>query len=379
MKKATKELTAKYIEFLRSICMIETPSTSKESIDEMVTVIENFALSHGYKTERFAFSKAGDFLLIKSNCDSNKRPVMLMAHMDTVHKKGVYGEQIVTIDGDTMVGPGVMDCKGGIANAFYVLEMLQDTDIPVKVLLTSDEEVSGIYSGEVGFDIMKREAKTSLAVLNLESGAPKQLTVSRKGIVKMKMEISGVAGHAGNAYFDSASAIKEAAHAIIEIEAMSQRDGMTFNCGVIRGGTVPNTIPDKCEIEIDIRIMTLEDVDRVQTLMDDLCKKTVVPNTKRSVKVISCRPPMEENAKNLALLDVWNKCAKSRGLEEFKGIKKGGGSDAAYTVMVGAPTLCSCAIEGTGAHTLCEKADLSTLEERTCLICDTIKALQEQQ
>ena len=65
--------------------------------------------------------------------------------------------------------------------------------------------------------------------------------------------------------------------------------------------------------------------------------------------------------------------------KEFKGIKKGGGSDAAYTVMAGAPTLCSCAIEGGGAHTLSEKADLSTLEERACLICDTIKALQEQQ
>lgn len=379
MKNATKELTAKYIEFLRSICSIETPSNSKESIDEMVTLIEDFALSHGYKTERIAFSNAGDFLLVKSNCDSKKRPVMLMAHMDTVHSKGAYGEQIVTIDGDTMIGPGVMDCKGGIATAFYVLELLQDTDIPVKLLLTSDEEVSGIYSGQIGVDIMKSEARGSLAVLNLEGGSPNQLTVSRKGIVKMKMEISGVAGHAGNAYFESASAIKEAAHAIIEIESMSKQDGLTFNCGVIRGGTVANTIPDKCEIKIDIRVLTFEDLDRVQTLMADVCKKTVVPNTKRSVSVISCRPPMEEKAGNLALLDVWNKCAKARGIEEFKGIKKGGGSDAAYTVMAGVPTLCSCAIEGTGAHTLCEKADLSTLEERACLICDTIKALQEQQ
>lgn len=377
MKKVTKELTLKYIEFLRSICLIETPSNSKESIDEMVTVIEDFALSHGYKTERIAFSNAGDFLLIKSNCDSKKRPVMLMAHMDTVHKKGAFGEQIVTVDGDAMTAPGVIDCKGGIANAFYVLELLQDTDIPVKLLLTSDEEVSGLYSGQVGFDIMQREARDSLAVLNLEAGSPQQLTVSRKGIVKMKMEISGVAGHAGNAYFDSASAIKEAAHAIIEIESMSKQGGMTFNCGVIRGGTVPNTIPDKCEVEIDIRVMTFDDMDRVQTLMADLCKKTVVPNTKRSVRVISCSPPMEEKAENIALLDVWNKCAKARGLEEFKGIKKGGGSDAAYTVMVGVPTLCSCAIEGTGAHTLYEKADLSTLEERVCLICDTIKALNK--
>ncbi|MBO5928269.1 MAG: M20/M25/M40 family metallo-hydrolase [Clostridia bacterium] len=379
MQDTKKELTLKYIDFLRSICLIETPSDSKESIDEMVTVIENFALSQGYKTERIPFSKAGDFLLVKSNCHLEKRPVMLMAHMDTVHKKGAFGEEIVKIDGNTMVGPGVIDCKGGIATAFYVLELLQGLNVPVKLLLTSDEEVGGIYSGQKGFDIMVKEAKESVAVLNLESGSPKQVTVSRKGILKMVMETSGVSGHAGNAYFDGANAIKEAAHAIIEIEEMSKKDGITFNCGVISGGTVANVIPDKCEVEIDIRVVSLEDVDRAQSLMLDLCKKTVVPNTKRSVKLISSRPPMLENEKNLALLDLWNKCAKNRGIQEYKGVKKGGGSDAAYTVMAGVPTLCSCAMEGSHLHTINEKADLSSLEERVCLICDTIILLQEKQ
>ena len=255
------------------------------------------------------------------------------------------------------------------------MELLKDSNIPIKFLLTSDEEASGIYSGASGIEIIKREARESLAVLNLEAGSKGQITVGRKGIVRMIIEFSGVAGHAGVAYFDSASAIKEAAHAIIEIEGMSKRDGITFNCGVIHGGTVSNVVADKCEIDVDIRVSTFKELESVQTLIADVCKKTVVPNTKRSARLVSCRPPMEITKENIELLARWNQCAKARGIEEFKGTTKSGGSDAAYTVMVGTPTLCSCAMEGCGGHTLNEKADLSTLEESFLLISDTIKSL----
>ena len=111
--------------------------------------------------------------------------------------------------------------------------------------------------------------------------------------------------------------------------------------------------------------------------MSNLCERTVVPNTKRNVVLNSVRPPMVEDSKSLALLDLWNKCAKARGIEEYTGVKRGGGSDAAYTVMVGVPTLCACAIEGQFMHSSKEMADLSSIEERVCIICDTIKLLTE--
>ena len=376
MTETNRELTLKYTELLRSLCLIETPSECKESIDEMVSVIENFALASGYETERIPFAGAGDFLLVKSNLESGKKPVMMMAHMDTVHKKGAFGEDVVTLDGEIMKAPGSMDCKGGIVTGLYVMELLRDSGIPIKLLLTSDEEVSGIFSGEAGFDVMKREARDSIAVLNLEGGSQDEVTVGRKGIVRMMIEIDGVAGHAGNAYFESASAIKEAAHTIIEIEGMSKRDGITFNCGVIHGGTVANVVADKCEVDVDIRVSTLEEMESVQTLIREICKKTVVPNTKKRARLVSLRPPMEITEKNLSLLDVWNACAKARGMAEFKGVIKGGGSDAAYTVMVGTPTLCSCAMIGYGVHTTSERADLSTLDDRVCLLSDVIKSMQ---
>ena len=74
---------------------------------------------------------------------------------------------------------------------------------------------------------------------------------------------------------------------------------------------------------------------------------------------------------------VGNKSAKNLGLSEFSQLIRGGGSDAAYTVLAGVPTLCSCAAVGYNEHTLDEKLDLSTLCERAALLCEVIKNIGE--
>ncbi len=370
------KIKEKYIELLRSVCMIETPSNNKNNIDKMVDLIQNFAKDNGYITERYSFEKAGDFLLIRTDDNSSKKPVLLMAHMDTVHKEGSFGEQIVTRDGEWLYGPGVIDCKGGIAVGLAVMELLKSekkSRRPVYFLLTSDEEIGGCLSGEKGLEIITNTAKACCAVLNLEPGMTGKITVGRKGILRMSATVSGVAGHAGNAYFDGASAVREAANMILEIESMSEKGGTTYNCGIVNGGTAANIIPEKCTIEVDIRVSTSDEMQLAKDKMFELAGKSVVPNTKRSVSVVSIRPPMEKTDKNIELLNLWNRSAKELGVGPFEGIVKGGGSDAAYTVLAGVPTLCSCAMVGFGEHTLGEKLDLSTFDERVALICNTIR------
>lgn len=372
------EIKNKYMDFLTCICKMETPSDNKANIDILVDFIQNFAVEHNFKTERFPFSDAGDFLLIKTaECD-NEKPVLLMAHMDTVHKIGAFGDEIVIRDGDWLCGPGVADCKGGIATGLCLMELLKkDSNLkrPIYFLLTSDEEVSSRFSGQKGKDLIIDIAKKSCAVFNLEPGIKGCVTIGRKGILKMCAEIYGIAAHAGNAYFDGANAIKEAAHMILEIEGLSQRDGSTFNCGVIRGGTVPNTVADKCSIDIDIRVSSEEEMQKAEQTMYELAERNVVENTRRTVRVVSKRPPMALDEKNIQLLDKWNISAKNLGMDEFKGIIKGGGSDAAYTVIAGAPTLCSCGMVGSGMHTLNEKVDLSTFDDIVAILYNTIKLI----
>ena len=371
-----KKLKDKYFGLLKDICLIETPSGNVENINKLVDFIEKFAFGNGYKTERFPFEKAGDFLLIKSGENYTEKPVLMMAHMDTVHPVGAFGKEIVTYDGDFIKGPGVMDCKGGIPTALCVMEQLSGVcKRPVWLLLTSDEEVTGRFSREDGYRIITDTAKKSVAVLNMEPGRYNEVTVGRKGILKMRLEIDGISAHAGNGYFDGASAIKEAAHAVIEIENMSQNDGITYNCGIIKGGHSANVVPDKCIIEVDIRVRTEEEMKSAEDKMCEIAKNCVIKNTKRKVSVIAKRPPMKVADENLELLKKWNISAKRLGFSEFKPLIRGGGSDAAYTVLAGVPTLCSCSTVGFNEHTINEKLDLSNFEDRVLLLCEVIKSI----
>ena len=118
-----------------------------------------------------------------------------------------------------------------------------------------------------------------------------------------------------------------------------------------------------------------EEMLKAEQTMYELAQKTVVENTHRTVSVLSKRPPMMVVDKNIQLLEKWNIAAKKLGMDEFKGIIKGGGSDAAYTVIAGTPTLCSCGMVGYGIHTLDEKVDLSTFDDIVELICNTIKLI----
>lgn len=373
-----EKLKLKYVDFLESICLIETPTANKERIDKMVDFIEGFAENEGYLVKRIPFEKAGDCLLITLEGDNSKSPALLMAHMDTVHPVGLFGEgDFIKIKDDIIYGPGVQDCKGGIATALYCLERLKHEENlrPVKLLLTSDEEVSAAFSGKEGVDLIKNTAKDCCAVLNLEAGGKQTVTVCRKGILKMQVEVSGIAAHAGNAYFDGASAIKDAAHAILEIESLSENGGITYNCGVISGGTTINTVPASCVFKLDIRISTIDEMNFAEQKIHEICAKSAVLGTTRKATVLTKRPPMEKTSKNLELLELWNACAKRVGAGEFKGATKGGGSDAAYSTMLGVPTLCSCAMEGFDAHAITEHADLSTFKTRADIICEVIKSL----
>lgn len=375
----SEQTKKKYVDFLKDICNIETPSGDVDSINKLVDFIQVFAEGLGLETKRYMFSKSGDFLKVTLQGNPELKPVVFMAHMDTVHPVGSFGETPVLEDGDFLLGPGVMDCKGGIATGLLAMELMREKENrrPVEFLMTSDEEVSGIYSGEEGFSLIKETAKNAAAVFNLEPGIHKGITVCRRGILQFRVSISGIAAHAGNGYFDGASAIKEAAHMILKIEGLSRKDGPTFNCGVISGGTVVNTVPDRCFFEIDVRVTDYEQMECCKNQIFAMAQQTVVKGTKREISLISQRPPMEKTEKNLWLLSKWNRAAEALGVQPFAEITRGGGSDAAYAVIAGTPTLCSCGTVGFDEHTKNERIDLSTMEQRVKLLFNTIDLLEE--
>lgn len=370
-----EELSPAYEQFWKEICEIETPSHDKAALNRLADKLQSHAEALGCSVYRESFERAGDCLRIDLAGDTNRKPIVLMAHMDTVHEVGAFGPTPVTIVGRTIYGPGVNDCKNGIVAAMLVLDALSQwngTHPPVRVLFTSDEEVSARLSGAQGIRFFETHAAGAQAVLNCEYGIDGKACVGRKGIANICLEITGKAAHAGIAYFNGASAIREAAYKILALEALSQPDGNTVNCGVIDGGDKANIIADRCTILVDVRSLQEAGLEEAVAQVRAIAEETHVPGTRCTMTVRSCRPPMEPRQENYALLSRLSQMAVELGMEPLEGFISGGGSDAAYTTRMGIPTVCSIGPTGGEVHTLHEYANLDSLPQRSKLIAKAI-------
>lgn len=368
-------LVPEYIPFWKEICEIETPSHDKAAVDLLVDKLQAHAAALGCTVYREAFERAGDCLRIDLAGEAGRPPIVLMAHMDTVHEKGAFGPNPVTIRDGILYGPGVNDCKNGIAAAMLVLDALSQwkgAHPPVRVLFTSDEEVSARLSGKQGIAFFETQAAGAKAVLNCEYGVEGRACVGRKGIANILLEITGKAAHAGIAYFDGSSAIREAAHKILAIEALSQPDGNTYNCGVVRGGDKTNIVPASCTVEVDVRSLAEQGLNEAVAQVREIAEHTYVEGTSCVMTIRSCRPPMEPTRANYALLERVSRMAVELGMKPLEPFISGGGSDAAYTTRMGIPTICSIGPSGGEVHTLKEYAILSSLPERCKLIAKAI-------
>ena len=342
----------RYIDFLCRICAFEARAYDKETIDSMVDYIISFAQAEGFTVTRKPMEKCGDFLTVEINPGAEKG-CMFHAHMDTVHEKGVFGEPAVRILEDRITGPGVIDCKGGIAIGFLCMKALLENGCKkhVRMILTSDEEISNILGGEEEIRFIQDSAQGFPCAINCETAERDEVVIARKAILKYRLDIQGVSGHAGKHYFTAKNAIEEAAHKIIALHSKSVEGGTTYSCNIISGGSVLNIIPDKCSVSIDIRAVTVADMEIATREVETVANTAFVPGTSCQVTLLSKRPPMEHSEKTMQILERLLKVCHKYDLGTLTPFESGGGSDSCYTQMAGVPSICGMGASGGRQHT----------------------------
>ena len=342
----------KYVNFLKEVVEIESPTAYKEGVDAVGRYFIEKAKEKGWKTEIFRQEVAGDVVVITMNSDADNKPICLSGHMDTVHPVGLFGDPCVRFEGNKMIGPGVADCKGGCVAAFWAMDVLSKIgykERPVMLLLQSDEETSSRESNKETIKYIVERSKNAVAFLNLEPTLTGGITLERKGIAKFEFTVKGISTHASKCYL-GASAIREAAHKIIKLEEHKDVNGITCNCGTIKGGTVPNTVPEECIFTLDTRFKNQEQYEEILMLIHKVAEEKTVNLTCCTVRELSVRPPMQKLEKNYKLFDRINEIMKSAGLEKIENVNATGGSDAAYTTIAGIPTVDSLGPKYDRAH-----------------------------
>jgi glutamate carboxypeptidase len=184
--------------------------------------------------------------VVASLSGSGKGKILLIAHMDTVFKKGDAAARPFRIEGGRAYGPGVADDKAGIVVALSVLKILDDlkfNDYARLTLMLNTNEETGSRGSRALIEKLAREHDVTL---NLESGRVGDgITIWRKGSGTINVEVKGRSSHAGGAPELGRNAAMELAHQMLQLVKLANADkGTTINFTVIKSGDRKNVIPD---------------------------------------------------------------------------------------------------------------------------------------
>ena len=361
-----EKLNSKYIDMWQEFCNIESPTAYKEGVDKCGAYVADWAKDMGFEVEVCHQEKAGDVICITMNPHAKEQPFCISGHMDTVHPVGLFGTPAVKMDEEKIYGPGVTDCKGGIVAGMLSMEALKNTGFetrPVILLLQTDEEVGSKLSGKKTIEYICGKSEGAIGFLNLEGYTAHKGVIARKGILTLEFRVKGIKAHSAACALGGANAIAEAAHKIIEMEKLKDDEGLTCNCGLITGGTVVNTVPDKCVFKANIRFASSKEYDYVLDYAQKVADTIHVPGCSCTTAIVGMRPAMELKEKNINLFENINRIYRENHLTELETLFARGGSDGAYVTIAGIPCVDSLGVEGGNIHTSDEFAYLKSLKE----------------
>ena len=300
------------------------------------------------------------------------RRILLLAHMDTVYLKGMLAEQPFRLEGNRAYGLGIADDKHGIALILHTLSVLRAIGFDdyglITVLINADEEVSSAGSRSL-ITALGREHDV---VFSCESGGDNRVRLRTSGIGAFKLIVRGRAAHAGAAPEQGRNALYELAHQIMQTRDLSDPDaGLKMNWTVATGGNTRNVIPAEAEATADVRVLLVEDYDRIESEVRRLMRNQLIPDTEIDLVFERRRPPLVSNMASRRLAAHAQEVYRELGMELIVDDEvSGGGTDAAFAALeTDAPVIEGMGLQTFGAHSNeAEYVNLESVEPRLYLL-----------
>jgi glutamate carboxypeptidase len=358
------------LRFLQEMVGMESPSFDKPLIDSFVRFAARRFAEIGGRVEVQKAEKVGDHLIVRFAGGAPER-VLLLGHSDTVWPTGEIHKRPFRIDAGRAFGPGVFDMKAGIAIMWLAIDALKQVQgtLPrdITVLLVSDEEIGSNSSRP----LIEAEATECEAVFVLEPSLPGgTLKTARKGVGVFTVKAIGKAAHSGIDPASGVNAIEELSRQIIKLQGMSNpARGTTVTVGVVQGGTRSNVVPAEAAAEVDVRITSMEEAERMAKLIKGLSPE--LPNARLEIRGSINRPPMERTTETVRLFQAAQNVAGKLGFA-LQEDSTGGASDGNFTSALGIPTLDGLGAIGGGAHAVDEWVDIESLPWRAALLAGLI-------
>jgi glutamate carboxypeptidase len=354
----------------RKLVLAESPSDTKTAVDACVAIAFETGRALGARIKLHRQRSHGDVLEIRFGPRTRakrdrQKPVLLLGHLDTVWPIGTLRHMPCRIAEGRLWGPGTLDMKVGVAMALTAIEMLAEANLltrEIVLLLNSDEEIGS----PVSRPITENLARECFSVLVLEPAQGLACKTARKGTGNWRIEIRGVASHAGVDYEKGASALRELGRVIETVSDWTDlKRGLTVSVGVAGGGSKTNVIPAEAFAEVDVRIAKMSDAPRIERRFASL--KAADKRCALDVTGGINRPPMERTRGTVRLFTQARALAAGLGFV-LNEVSTGGASDGNFTSALGIPTLDGMGAVGEGAHASHESILLEHLAPRTALL-----------
>lgn len=340
--------------------------------------------------------------LISRLAGKGKLTVLLVAHVDTVFKRGEAAKRPFRVDENGFAwGPGVGDDKATVVEVIYGLQALKAAgfdDFKEIIYYTNGEEEGGSKTAE---EIVAELSQQSDFAIIMDVARPNWgIVTQRKGNAKYRIEVTGIGGHHGNASQHCANAIHQLAYTITELhklaspmpgkpedftsEALKARGIVdagqfipqnTVNVGVI-GSTNDkiSVIPGDAFCEVNVRCFSVAEQQRLDAAIKALEDKIVIEGTKVKVSGGIVTGPMEKTPQVQKMVDVYKNIVKEEFDGEVSEWVAGGLTDGNRTAKF-IPTLDALGVENYDEHTDHESVDLKTAVPRTAAFALTLAEL----
>jgi len=210
------------------------------------------------------------------------RSLMLNGHLDTVPPYNMDIDPFAAEIRDGRIwGRGAVDMKGPIAAMLCAMLTLKRAGVE----LAGDLYFCGVIGEEERSEGTEHLVKTGFRTDGAIVGEPSnfEYAIGHRGLEWIEIEITGKAAHGGTPE-KGVNAIVQAAKLIMRIQEklvpkLRERFNpvmgpSVMNFGVIRGGTQPSTVADRCIVQLDRRYISSEPISQVlgeyQEILDEL-------------------------------------------------------------------------------------------------------------
>ena len=290
--------------------------------------------------------------------------ILLEAHTDTVPVDGMTVDPFGgVIEDGKLYGRGACDVKGGgvaMYGAFRRLVLEKPANAPRVILaFTVDEEHTflGVQA------LVKSGLRADFAIV----AEPTSLNIvrSHKGVVRWQIETTGRACHSSkpqdgiNAVYRMGGILIAIEHYAAELQARTPDANLgarTLVVGTIRGGVSPNTVPDRCVIDIDRRLLPGESATEA---IDDLTRYLQGFEFTALPPKLAC-PPLLPNGGDDYVARLGAAIDRVRGRHEVLNVPYG--TDASTIQEAGIPAVVFGPGDIAQAHTKDEWIDVEELD-----------------